>query len=142
MNSKTISFAKALCLLIVICANVFQRTITLREVKEKIDTVSNAEQKLSRFNVSFIFFFALIQLLFQKNQISFERFECVTNPLNPIMRIECDIRRISRSDMKLFVRANLTEPLKSLWFHGVFYYKYNVFSYQKFPIDLWEGKIG
>lgn len=28
--------------------------------------------------------------------------------------------------------------MDSLWSHTVFYYRYNSYTYQKFPIDLWE----
>lgn len=48
------------------------------------------------------------------------------------------MRRVSQRDMKLFLRVNFSEPMNSIWIHGVFYYKYNAHSYQRFPIDLWE----
>ncbi|XP_055301633.1 uncharacterized protein LOC129568098 [Sitodiplosis mosellana] len=50
--------------------------------------------------------------------------------------MECDVRRISQQDMKIYIRFNFTEPMNTIWIHGIFYYKY--ISYQKFPIDLWE----
>lgn len=52
--------------------------------------------------------------------------------------MECDVRRVSQRDMKMYIRANFSEPMNSIWIHGVFNYKYNINSYQKFPIDLWE----
>lgn len=48
------------------------------------------------------------------------------------------MRRVSQRDMKLFMRVNFSEPTYNIWIHGVFYYKYNSYSYQRFPIDLWE----
>lgn len=38
----------------------------------------------------------------------------------------------------MHMRINFSEPVNNVWIHGVFYYRYNVNSYQKFPIDLWE----
>lgn len=41
--------------------------------------------------------------------------------------------------MKMHIRVNFSEPINNMWIHGVFNYRYNAHSYQKFPIDLWEN---
>lgn len=44
--------------------------------------------------------------------------------------------------MKLYVHGNLTKAVDNVWVHGVFYYKFNGITYQKYPIDLWESFCG
>lgn len=52
--------------------------------------------------------------------------------------VECDVRKISQQDLQMHMRINISKPVHAIWIHGVFYYRYNAHSYQKFPIDLWE----
>lgn len=76
---------------------------------------------------------------FQKNSIIFERFECGVGPGVAFATIRCDVRKISQQDMKMHMQMNFSEQLNGVWVHGVFYYRYNAHSYQRFPIDLWEN---
>lgn len=34
---------------------------------------------------------------------------------------------------------NMTTPIDDIWFHIVFYYKFNGIVYNKYPIDVWEN---
>lgn len=124
-----ISVVNVLYLLAAIWANAFPYTISFRPK----EVLYNSRKKIFRY-----FLYLKKNYFHQTNHILFERFECTTNPLYPVIKMECDVRRISQRDMKMFIRANFSEPVHSIWIHGVFNYKYNTFSYQKFPIDLWE----
>lgn len=66
--------------------------------------------------------------------------ECYQNRNGSLASVKCIVKRISRDNIKLNIAINLTAPVKDVWIHGVFYYKYT--QYQKFPIDLWENLCG
>ncbi|XP_031629656.1 uncharacterized protein LOC116344937, partial [Contarinia nasturtii] len=45
-----------------------------------------------------------------------------------------------RDFLRGYLNITLGRPVKELWIHGVFFFKYN--QYQKFPIDLNENLCG
>lgn len=55
----------------------------------------------------------------------------------------CEAKYIDRyRNMKGYVCANLSMPLKDIWMHAVVYYRFNGLTYSKFPVDLWEDACG
>lgn len=79
----------------------------------------------------------ILNSLPQRNTIIFERFECLPNRNGMFSSTKCEMKRISRDNIKVLVNISLVKPVKDVWVHGVFYHKYTRF--QKFPIDLWEN---
>lgn len=63
----------------------------------------------------------------------YERLDCFTD--EKFAYSKCDLKRISRNYVKINLNITLKKPVKDVWIHGIFFYKYNLF--QKFPIDLW-----
>lgn len=51
----------------------------------------------------------------------------------------CIFKYISRTNLKIEFRFNLTKPMNAFWIHTVFYYKFNGITFQKLPIDLLEN---
>ena len=54
--------------------------------------------------------------------------------------VHCDIKHISRRDMRVNLENSFEKPVTTAWAHIVVYYKYN--TYQKYAIDLWENLCG
>lgn len=67
----------------------------------------------------------------------FERVVCGQPSNSSAELLSCEMKHISRKNLRIDFQINLTEPVHDIWVHTVFYHKYN--TYQKFPIDLWEN---
>lgn len=52
----------------------------------------------------------------------------------------CEIKYISRHNLKIHLESTFDQPVKTIWAHGILYYRYN--TYQKYAIDLWEDMCG
>lgn len=57
--------------------------------------------------------------IFQKNTIIFERFECVDYPNATLIFDKCDVRRISRRNLKFDIASHITKPVNSAFIHSV-----------------------
>lgn len=80
------------------------------------------------------------EILFQQNKIIFERFTCSPSPPeSKVQSLYCNVKRISRNNLKLHIHANITKPVNDVLFHVTFYYKFNRIVFNKYPIDLWEN---
>lgn len=81
-----------------------------------------------------------VNFCFQKNQLILERLVCPPSKPESIAKSwHCIFKYISRSDLKIEFRFNLTKPLNDFWVHSTFYFKFNGITFQKFPIDLTEN---
>lgn len=47
-----------------------------------------------------------IRIFFQKNHVLFERFVCDSQPVNQSTTLECDVRRVSQQDVKMYMRIS------------------------------------
>lgn len=65
---------------------------------------------------------------------------CDRNPESIASYVKCDVKHISRRNIKIFLIYSLTQPLREAYVHTVAYYKYN--TYQRYAIDLWEDLCG
>lgn len=50
----------------------------------------------------------------------------------------CSIRKISHTNVRLHLQANLSEPINSIWIHGVVYRQFSSNVFRKFLFDMWE----
>lgn len=48
----------------------------------------------------------------------------------------CRVKYIDRNNIEGYIAVNLTKSIKTLWIHGVIYYKYN--TYQKIATEYWD----
>lgn len=79
-------------------------------------------------------------IYFQKNTLNFERFVCEQNPRGIFSIAKCEIRHVSRRQLRIWIDGNLTQPLYEARAHYILYYKYN--TYQKYAIELREDICG
>lgn len=56
--------------------------------------------------------------------------------------LRCNLKHVSRTNVKVSAYVNLTRPVNTCFFHGIFYYKFNGITFHKFPIELLEDFCG
>lgn len=78
----------------------------------------------------------------QINTIKIEKSICKKFPNNIISAVFCDIRYISRDNVKMNLWTNFSQPIYEAWIHAVVYYRFNGLIYQRFPVNLYEDLCG
>lgn len=84
---------------------------------------------------------ANVSLLFtlQKNEITFEKVECIKIPNTIVSDVSCKLKYLNREYLKLHLWTNFSKPIQDAWIHTKAYYKFNGITYRRFPIDLWDN---
>lgn len=65
---------------------------------------------------------------------------CTPSPIGGMTIVHCDIKHISRRNVRVKIENSFEKPVTTAWAHIVVYYRYN--TYQKYAIDLWENLCG
>lgn len=58
---------------------------------------------------------------------------------NIVSTLTCDLKYLNNERFRVNFYTNATKPLDNIWFHFVFYYRFNPTTFSKFPIDVWEN---
>ncbi|KAG4078413.1 hypothetical protein HA402_013124 [Bradysia odoriphaga] len=74
-----------------------------------------------------------------KNRLHLDRFACTVLNTEKIDSARCICKHISWSNIKIDIELISSRPIRNIWLHVVFYFKFNGIVYNKFPIDLWEN---
>lgn len=69
----------------------------------------------------------------QKNEVLLERLLCERNLNNTAMTsLECNVKRISRTNVKVYITMSFSKQMNDLYVHAVAYYKYKY--YERFAV--------
>lgn len=68
--------------------------------------------------------------------------DCAYNPNGHVSFVACDIKRISRNNVRVNLQVNFSRPVYSVHVHTVPYRKFTANVYRKFLNNLWEDACG